>query len=85
MIQINLDQKSDTFIDIIKKHKNEKIIIFDLLDPISFYPYDRPERVYELKHEKFEKNYIHSIFAYLDQSYYENLHFITADVNILKS
>jgi len=85
MIQINLDQKSDTFIDIIKKHKNEKIIIFDLLDPISLYPYDRPERVYEFKHEKFEKNYIYSIFAYLDQSYYENLHFITADVNILKS
>ena len=53
MIQLNLDPHREDFIDIIKRNKNEKIIIFDLRDPINLYPYTNNDlRGWKIKYYK---------------------------------
>lgn len=76
MIQISIDDEKETYIDTIKNNKKEKIIIFDCDDPITLYPYDPscPKNHFN--------NWFYEIFTKLDEEYYENVHFLTGDVNV---
>jgi len=74
MIQLNLDPHREDFIDIIKRNKNEKIIIFDLRDPINLYPYTNNDL-------RGWKDYLYKIFTILPEEYYNNLHFLSISYN----
>ena len=76
MIQINLNENSKTYLETIKNNKNQKIILYDLLDPVRIYPADKTVRKNDYH------NWLYEIFTKIEPEYYKNLHFLTCDFNI---